>query len=46
MLKLSHVSTEDQVADCLTKSLGPVSLSRMCDMMGLVDIFAHLEGEC
>ena len=39
ILKLSHVSTEHQVADCLTKGLGPVSLTRLCDKMGLVDIF-------
>ena len=38
ILKLSHVSTEDQVADCLTTGFGPVSLSRLCDKMGLVDI--------
>ena len=39
ILKLSHVSTEDQVADCLTKGHGPVCLSRLCDKMGFVDIF-------
>ena len=39
ILKLSHVSTEHQVAYCLTKGLGPVSLSRLCDKVGLVDIF-------
>ena len=39
ILNLSHVSTEHQVADCLTKGLGPASLTRLCDKMGLVDIF-------
>ena len=39
ILKLSHVSTEDHVTDCLTKALGSISLSRLCDKMGLVDIF-------
>ena len=42
ILKWSHVSIEDEVADCLTKGLGPVSLSRLCDKMGLVDIFRPL----
>lgn len=39
LLKLSHVTTGDQVADCLTKGLNSVNLSRLCDKMGLVDIF-------
>ena len=39
ILKLNYVSTEHQVAHCLTKGLGPVSLTRLCDKMGLVDIF-------
>ena len=39
ILKLSHVSTEDQVVDCLTKGLAPIILSRLCDKMGLMDIF-------
>ena len=37
--QLSHVSTKDQVADFLINGLGPVSLSRLCEKMGLVDIF-------
>ena len=44
ILKLSHASTEDQVADCLTKGFGPVRLSRLCDKMGLVDIFRLSRG--
>lgn len=39
MLKLSHVSTEDQIADCLTKALNPIALTTLCNKMGLVDIF-------
>ena len=41
---LSNVSTEDQVADCLTMGLGPVSLSRLCDKMGLMDNFPPSSG--
>ena len=40
ILNLNHVSTEDKVADGLTKGVEPVSLSRLCDKMGLVDIFS------
>ena len=39
ILKLNYVSTEHQVADCLTKGTGPVSLTGLCDKMGLVYIF-------
>ena len=44
ILKLSHVSTEDQVAYCLTKGLALVSLSRLCDKMGFVDNFRPSRG--
>ena len=37
--KLNYVSTEHHVADFLSKGLGLVSLTRLCDKMGLVDIF-------
>ena len=39
ILKLIYVSIEHQVVDCITKGLGPISLTRLCDKMGLVDIF-------
>ena len=39
LLKLSHVATGDQVADCLTKGLSSMDLVRLCDKMGLMDIF-------
>ena len=39
LLELSHVSTKDQAADCLTKGLSSVDMIRGCDKMGLVDIF-------
>jgi hypothetical protein len=39
LLELSHVATENQMANCLTKGLCSVNLSRLCDKMDLVDIF-------
>ena len=39
ILELNYVSTEHQAADYLTKGLGPICLTRLCDQMGLVDIF-------
>ena len=39
LLELSHVSTKDQAADCLTKGLNSVDMIRGCDKMGLIDIF-------
>ena len=44
ILKLIHVSTLDQVVDYLTKGLGPISFSLLCDKMSLEDIFLHLGG--
>jgi hypothetical protein len=39
VLELSHVATENQVTDCLTKRLSSIDLVRLCDKMGLMDIF-------
>jgi Reverse transcriptase (RNA-dependent DNA polymerase) len=39
LLELGHVSTRDQAADCLTKGLNLLDLTRGCDKMGLVIIF-------
>jgi hypothetical protein len=39
LLELSHVATANQVADCLTKGLSSIDLVRLCDKMGLMDIF-------
>ena len=39
LLELGYVATGEQVADCLTKGLSSLDLSRFCDKMGLVDIF-------
>jgi hypothetical protein len=39
LLELNHVATENQVADCLIKRLSSIDLIRLCDKMGLMDIF-------
>ena len=39
LLELSHVATGEQVAECLTKGLSSLDLARLCDKMGLIDIF-------
>jgi hypothetical protein len=44
LLELGHVATREQVADCLTKRLNSLNLIRLCDKMGLMNIFVHLEG--
>jgi hypothetical protein len=38
-LELSHVATENQVADCLIKGLNSIGLIRLCDKMSLMNIF-------
>jgi hypothetical protein len=39
LLELGHVSTKEQVANCLTKRIRSLDLARRCDKMGLMDIF-------
>jgi hypothetical protein len=39
LLELSHVATGNQVAYCLTKRLSSIDLVRLCDKIGLIDIF-------
>jgi hypothetical protein len=39
LLELGYVATREQVADCLTKGLSSLDLIRLCDKMGLMDIF-------
>jgi hypothetical protein len=39
LLELGHVATREQVADCLTKGLNSLDLIKLCDKMGLMDIF-------
>lgn len=44
LLELSHFSTKDHTADCLTKGLSSKDdMIRNCDKMCLVNIFPHLE---
>jgi hypothetical protein len=38
-LKLSHVNSEGQIADCLTKDLGIKECSSACDKMIMIDIY-------
>src|SRR5438270_2775597 len=38
-LKLNYVKSEDQLADCLTKRLGPQVYESFCNKMGMVDMY-------
>jgi hypothetical protein len=40
ILHVSFVKSVDQLADVLTKGVNVVSLMKLCDKMGLIDIFA------
>ncbi|XP_044334532.1 uncharacterized mitochondrial protein AtMg00810 isoform X1 [Triticum aestivum] len=40
MLKLGYVKSDEQLADCLTKGLGPSDGVVICSKMGMVDIFS------
>jgi hypothetical protein len=40
ILQVSFVKSIDQVADVLTKGVNGVSFMKLCDKMGLIDIFA------
>ena len=39
LLELKHAVTREQVVDCLTKELSSLNLVRLCNKMGMVDIF-------
>jgi hypothetical protein len=39
LLELNHVTTRNQVADCLTKGFSSIDLVRLYDKMYLMDIF-------
>jgi hypothetical protein len=39
LLELGHVVTREQVADCLTKGLNSLDLIKLCDKIGLMNIF-------
>jgi len=38
-LKLSHIASGEQVADCLTKGLGVKECILACNKMGMIDIY-------
>ena len=38
-LKLSHIASGEQVADCLTKGLGVKECISACNKMGMIDIY-------
>jgi len=39
IIKIDHVSSGQQIADCLTKGLGARECSLACDKMGMIDIY-------
>ena len=39
IIKIDHVSTGQQIADCLTKGLAPKDCDRASDKMGMIDIY-------
>jgi hypothetical protein len=39
VLRLKHINSCNQLADCLTKGLGPSENESICNKMGMVDIF-------
>ena len=45
-LKFKHISTNEQLADFLTKALGPSKLQASLKTLGLLDQQAMSRGEC
>ncbi|GKB38299.1 hypothetical protein Tco_0883241 [Tanacetum coccineum] len=41
-----HVRTEDQLADVLTKAFPGTRINSICNKLGMINIYAQLEGEC
>jgi hypothetical protein len=39
IIKIEHVSSGQQIADCLTKGLGTAECNLACDKMGMIDIY-------
>ena len=39
IISLTHVSSRQQFADCLTKGLGTKDCNLACDKMGMIDIY-------
>nr|GEZ84102.1 hypothetical protein [Tanacetum cinerariifolium] len=41
-----HIRTESQLADVLTKALPGTRINSICNKLGMIKIYAQLEGEC
>ncbi|GKB28078.1 uncharacterized mitochondrial protein-like protein, partial [Tanacetum coccineum] len=41
-----HIRTESQLADVLTKALPGTRINSICNKLGMINIYAQLEGEC
>ncbi|GJZ73085.1 retrovirus-related pol polyprotein from transposon RE1 [Tanacetum coccineum] len=41
-----HIRTESQLADVLTKALPETRINSICNQLGMINIYAQLEGEC
>nr|GEW76489.1 polyprotein, putative [Tanacetum cinerariifolium] len=41
-----HIRTEIQLADVLTKALLETRINSICNKLGMINIYAQLEGEC
>ncbi|GJW93299.1 retrovirus-related pol polyprotein from transposon RE2 [Tanacetum coccineum] len=41
-----HIRTESQLADVLTKALPRTRINSICNKLGMINIYAQLEGEC
>nr|ABA93730.1 retrotransposon protein, putative, unclassified [Oryza sativa Japonica Group] len=39
VLRLEYIKSCEQLADCLTKGLGPSEIQSICNKMGMIDIF-------
>ncbi|GJZ76374.1 retrovirus-related pol polyprotein from transposon TNT 1-94 [Tanacetum coccineum] len=41
----THIRTESQLADVLTKALPEIRINSICNKLGMINIYAQLEGE-
>lgn len=39
IIRINHVTSSEQIADCLTKGLGNKECSSACNKMGMIDIY-------
>jgi len=46
VIKLLHINTQHQQADILTKALSPAVFHNLMTKLGLLNIYAQLEGGC